>query len=311
MQNYSFQRYLSAKKSVDDRALNRQVQEVLVSRLSLDQKPLQVLEIGAGIGTMLERLSTWGLKGRLEYIGIDAEPENINTAWQRLPIWANTHGYQVHQAETGTIELVRAEQQVLVRFETVNLFEFARQAIGLRQWDLQIAHAFLDLMDIPATLPYLFNLIRPQGLFYYTINFDGVTTFEPVIDPKFDALVELEYHRTMDERITDGRQSGDSRAGRHLFSHLKAAGASLLAAGASDWVVYPQATGYPEDEAYFLHFIVHTLHQALSGAPKLDSARFEDWISERHAQIERGELVYIAHQLDFVGHPHANPVLYP
>jgi hypothetical protein len=33
----------------------------------------------------------------------------------------------------------------------------------------------------------------------------------------------------------------------------------------------------------------------------LDPVRFEAWIAERHAQIERGELVYIAHQLDFFG----------
>jgi hypothetical protein len=250
-------------------------------------------------------LTTWEWTKRLEYTGIDAQPENIHTAWQHLPIWAKMYGFQVHQAESGYMELNRAKQQVRVRFETADFFEFASRAAGQQQWDLQIAHAFLDLMDIPATLPYLFNLIRPEGLFYYTINFDGVTTFEPAIDPEFDAQVELEYHRTMDERITDGRLSGDSQAGRHLFSHLKAAGARLLAAGASDWVVYPQANGYPEDEAYFLHFIVDTLHHALSGASGLDSERFEGWISERHAQIERGELVYIAHQLDFVGHAHA------
>lgn len=300
---YSFQRYLSAKKSVDDRALNRQVQEILTSHLPSDQQPLQVLEIGAGIGTMLERLSTWGLKGRMEYTGIDAQPENINMAWQRLPIWAKLHGYQVRLIETGCMELERADQQVQVRFETADLFDFANRSAGQQLWDLQIAHAFLDLMDIPATLPHLFKLIRPEGLFYYTINFDGVTTFEPAIDPDFDVLVEREYHRTMDKRITSGRSSGDSQAGRHLFSHLKAAGARLLAAGASDWVVYPQAIGYPEDEAYFLHFIVETHQQALSAISGLDSARFEGWISERHAQIERGELVYIAHQLDFAGHP--------
>ncbi len=302
IRNYSFQRYLSAKKSVDDRALNRGVQEILMNSLSPALHPLQVLEIGAGIGTMLERLTTWGWNGRLEYTGIDVQAENIETAWQRLPIWAQRHGFQLQNTESGRLLLSRAEQQVMVWFESADLFEFASRSAGQQRWDLQIAHAFLDLMDIPAALPHMFRLIRPKGLFYYTVNFDGVSIFEPAIDPDFDALVELMYHRSMDERITDERLSGDSQAGRHLFAHLKAAGASLLAAGASDWVVYPQANAYPEDEAYFLHFIVHTLHQALSGAPGLDSARFERWISERHAQIERGELVYIAHQLDFAGH---------
>jgi hypothetical protein len=105
----------------------------------------------------------------------------------------------------------------------------------------------------------------------------------------------------MDERITNGRPSGDSRTGRHMFGHLRRAGVDVLAAGSSDWVVFAAAGGYPEDEAYFLHFIIHTLHQALAGHPALDGRLFEAWITQRHAQIEAGTLVYVAHQLDFVG----------
>ena len=95
--------------------------------------------------------------------------------------------------------------------------------------------------------------------------------------------------------------SGDSRSGRHLFGYLQAAGAQILAAGASDWVVFPGPDGYPADEAYFLHFIIHTIHGALAGHPELDPYCLDAWAARRHAQIERCELVYIAHQMDFVG----------
>jgi hypothetical protein len=105
----------------------------------------------------------------------------------------------------------------------------------------------------------------------------------------------------MDERVTDGRPSGDSHSGRHLFGELRAAGAHLLAAGSSDWTVFVGPHGYPADEAYFLHFIIHTVGGALRGQPDLDPQRFEGWVAERHAQIERGELAYIAHQMDFCG----------
>jgi len=48
------------------------------------------------------------------------------------------------------------------------------------------------------------------------------------------------------------------------------------------------------------------MHGALSSddAVLIDgsSAQFERWAAARHTQIERGELVYIAHQLDFMGH---------
>ena len=55
---YSFPRYLEAKKSVDDRSLNRSVWEALASSLpeNSSEQPTKVYEIGAGIGTMLARM---------------------------------------------------------------------------------------------------------------------------------------------------------------------------------------------------------------------------------------------------------------
>ena len=57
---------------------------------------------------------------------------------------------------------------------------------------------------------------------------------------------------------------------------------------------------YPADEAYFLRFILHFFEESLTGHPRLDADVFAIWLKERHAQIERGELVYIAHQMDFL-----------
>jgi len=105
----------------------------------------------------------------------------------------------------------------------------------------------------------------------------------------------------MDSRQVNGKPSGDSQTGRHLFQHLRTAGAELLAAGSSDWVVYPGPNGYPADEAYFLHFIINTMRTALAGHPDLIPEQLTGWIDRRHAQIENEELVYIAHQLDFLG----------
>jgi hypothetical protein len=111
----------------------------------------------------------------------------------------------------------------------------------------------------------------------------------------------------MDQRLVAGKPSGDSRTGRHLFAHLQATGAEVLAAGSSDWMVFAGANGYPADEAYFLHFIVHTIHTALTGYPALDAERFTAWIAQRHAQVEQGTLVYMAHQLDVLGRVPAPP----
>lgn len=169
------------------------------------------------------------------------------------------------------------------------------------KWDLLVANAFLDLVNVPASLPALLALLKPGGLFYFTITFDGASIFQPEIDPDLDAAIETLYHETMDRRIIGGKPSGDSKTGRRLFRHIRDAGGELLDAGASDWVVFAGSSGYAADEAFFLHFIIHTVGLALKGNPGLDQARFDQWLDTRHDQIERGALVYIAHQMDFLG----------
>lgn len=298
---FTFPRYLDSKRSVDDRALNRHVLGSFSRTIeSLPVTPLRVLEVGAGIGTMIERCLEWELfPDRVRYTAIDASSENIAAAHSRLRDWASRHAFTITERATGLF-LASHSQQVEIALEAVDLFELLRRDDLRASWDILIAHAFLDLFDIPGLLPDLLRVVTPAGLLYFTINFDGVTILEPVIDAIFDQHVLSLYHRTMDERITDGRPSGDSQAGRHLFQHLHAAGADILDAGSSDWVVFANQGAYPNDEAYFLHFIVHTIHDALRHHAEIDSQRFTDWIEQRHAQIKRGELVYIAHQLDFL-----------
>lgn len=285
MTDYTFQRYLSAKRTVDDRALNWRVWQALSEQLrTIDAHPLRVLEIGAGIGTMVERAQSWRLfdpvyHPLVEYTAIDEQAENIDTAQQLLATLPDRFTLKLEQAD---------------------LFDFVERTEEFAKYDLLIAHAFLDLVDIAQTLPLLRRLMSEDGLLYFTINFDGVTSLQPEIDPAFDAQIEALYHRTMDERVINGVPSGDSHSGRHMFNHLREAGVDILAAGSSDWVVFGGKGGYPADEAYFLHFIVNTMHGALAQHPELDQPRFAEWINLRHQQIDSGDLVYIAHQVDFL-----------
>ena len=73
-----------------------------------------------------------------------------------------------------------------------------------------------------------------------------------------------------------------------------------MASGASDWVVHPVNGQYPADEAYFLNFILHFFEQSLTDNPELDPTALKHWLAVRRAQVESGELVYIAHQIDFL-----------
>jgi len=300
---YNFQRYLSAKRSVDDRSINAHVWKTLVKTIDEAKfpSPLQVLEVGSGIGTMVERGIEWGLLQQVEYTALDSEPENFTETKKRLNYWCEKNNFKLQNGHGDTLTILGKDKWISVHLVTVDLLDFIRHIDGKRNWDLIIAHAFLDLVDLPARLPEILNLLKPGGLFYFAINFDGLTHFEPVIDDGLDQLIMVMYHKTMENHMIDGRSFGDSQCGRHLFSHLNAAGAIILAAGASDWVVFPHSGGYPADEAYFLHFIIHTIEQALIDYQFIDNEMFSNWIAERHLQVDRQELVYIAHQLDFIG----------
>src|SRR2546429_343186 len=124
--------------------------------------------------------------------------------------------------------------------------------------DVLIANAVLDLVDVPAILPGLLRLLVPGGVYWFTINYDGESIFEPG-HPHDDQVMQA-YHRDMDERVRYGRPAGESRTGRRLFHHLRAAGAPALAAGASDWVGSAGPDGeYPGGEGLVLRQILSTI----------------------------------------------------
>ena len=288
--SYPYTRYLASKKSVDDRALHQGV--VAELRRQLPAGPVSVLEIGAGLGTMVARLLEWGLLSAGDYTLLDVDRQLLLDSRHWLCEWGQTRGI-VPELSSEWLGL----GDVRVHFVEAEIGDYLERGLG-EPADLLIANAFLDLVEVPATLPGLFRLLVPGGLYWFTINFDGETIFQP--DHPYDAEFMAVYHRGMDERVRYGRPAGESRAGRHLYHHLRAAGAPPLASGSSDWVVHAQPNGsYYGDEGYFLKSILGTVEEGLSG--HVDSDRLAEWMKLRFSQVAAGELLYIAHQIDYVG----------
>jgi SAM-dependent methyltransferase len=264
---YDFQRYLEAKRSLDARSVNARVWDMLVERLP---DVHAILDAGCGTGALLPRLAQTGrLTPGGVYWGVDADQASLAIARERA-----------HQMDVSDLE---------TRFEFSDLFAFEPD----ERFDLVAAAAFLDLVDTPRAVRHLLGLLHPGGLGYFPINFDGLTIFDP--PHPLDAQLIPCYHSS----IQSG--GGDHQAGRRLFSVFRDEGVTVLAAGSSDWVVHSGPDkSYPNQDAYFLRHILLFFETSLEGHPDLKTGQLDNWLAIRRAQVDAGELVYIAHQLDFL-----------
>lgn len=301
-ENLSFVRYLAVKKSIDDRALNRAVWNQLRTVLPrLDKKkPLRILELGSGIGTMAERMIKWGQLNHADYTSVEIEADHIAESRRRLNNWTARERFEIRWNSADTAWIQKENHEFTFKFIQANIYDFFETLDFSEKWDLGLAHAFMDLVDAVDVLPQFCAVIKPGGILYLTLNYDGETILLPTLDPDLDEHIMSLYNQSMDERTIDGRKSGNSQTGRHLFNHLNKADAKLLAAGSSDWIVFPGVKGYSPDEAYFLHFIIHTMHTELKDHRLLNDSDFENWIHKRHSQIDNSELIFIAKQFDFL-----------
>lgn len=294
---HEYIRYLLAKRTVDDRALNRLVADAV--RTGMDECPHRprVLELGAGVGTMVARVVDWQILKAADYVVLDSDLESLSFAREWLASWAAARGFQVESRADGMHVSGAGDVDIDLRIIHTELGAFLDEQRSDR-FDLIVANAVLDLVDLPRAVPHVLSLLASRGIYWFSVNFDGETIFLP--ENAADAQILSVYHESMNQRTRVGMGGGDSRTGRKLFGVLRASGARIDKAGSSDWVVFAGADGYVSEERYFLEYILHTIQSTLSSRP-VAAEVVQRWMETRHAQLARGELVYIAHQLDLCG----------
>ncbi len=136
---YSFPRYLLAKQSVDDRALNK---DVLCAgarcaanspryRLPLPPPRCASSKRAQASGTMLTRLLRWNvLPPDTDYTLVDEMPENIALARAWLPAWAQEHGWRVERPSEDHLRLSSASSSVSIRLAQADVFDFIRASVS-------------------------------------------------------------------------------------------------------------------------------------------------------------------------------------
>lgn len=292
---YSFRRYLEAKRTVDRRARDRRVRDAFRDAIGQFDEPVDVCELGAGTGAMVERVLDWTDERPIRYTAIDSDSAVLAAAVENVTDRAAAAGRLIEQSD-GTVTIDDGGAEVHVEFLVADAIEHL--VASPQSYDVVIGQAFLDLTAVRATLETVSRSLRAGGVGYFPITFDGMTALRPRVDPDFDERVQRRYHRHMDETTKAGDATGDSEAGRTLLAGTPETGGRIVAAGGSDWVVTPTDGGYPADEAYFLHHVVETIGNALADDEAVDQQRLSSWTRARHAQVEAADLVYVAHQLD-------------
>ncbi|HAV77638.1 MAG TPA: hypothetical protein DCX53_09835, partial [Anaerolineae bacterium] len=119
---YSFPRYLLSKQSVDDRALNKDVLSVL--KVNLPEEPIRIIEVGAGIGTMLRRLIRWDVVQRAEYILVDEMAENVEYASEWIPEFAAEAGLSVKRSGPNHLRIFDENHDIYIQLEQADVFDF-------------------------------------------------------------------------------------------------------------------------------------------------------------------------------------------
>ena len=284
-ERYTAVRYLTAKEAVDDDALNTRVFNAFEQGIAaMGSRDLRVIELGAGVGSTFRRLHASGIVSRGEYVLVDLDADSLAEA------------SRVVDEILGPTERAELSADFIVGDAVTYL---KREAEADRRADVIIAQALIDLLNVPEFLGAAVTAFKPGGYLYMPITFDGETVFGPPIDAELDKGVVAAYHATMDaRRMPDGLPTGGSKTGRTLLHELPRAGLEIVQAGSSDWVVFPRDGAYRRDVAYFLHHIINFVWESLREGGEIPVNSLQGWVAARHAQVERGELVYIAHQLD-------------
>lgn len=299
----SLARFLEAKVEIDARAFHLPTRDRFVrelTRLHRPGQPLTILEPGCGIGTMLESLLALPDLPPCRIEAFDIDGSLVDIARDTLPDRARRCGFREQGKEDGEVVLKRKKVEVRVRVFQADLETMVGETERRGKADALIAHALTDLFPIRDLLPGMLEMLRPGGVLYAPITFDGITALEPPVERGLDAKIMARYHASMQRVGRAGDVHPGGRAGRDLLGAALENGAEVLAAGASDWLVLPVEGHFTGNERAFLETILGYVERTLTAAPDLDTARVQAWLRTRREQVRTGRLVFHAHNLDIL-----------
>jgi SAM-dependent methyltransferase len=334
-----FERYLSAKATVDDRALDRTVLARFRDDVRARSAP-RILEAGTGTAAFCRRFLSWDDLPDCTYVAVDTDPALLATARTRVLRAAREAGFRASLADPTTTDLglpvgpaggddgdetgardggghtgergdaaggdgpAPPTTVAAIRLSgpaRIDVHLVAGDALTVAAGAQWDALVAQAFVDLlsPADVARLVSGVVDGGAVYLPITFGGGTAFEPS-HPADDAVLDA-YHATM---VGDDGDRLGARAGRRLRTLLPEFGVDVAAVGESDWCVGPTDDAgtrerYPADEAYFLAVVVDTVADAVRG--RVPDETVDAWLAARREQREAGALRFGARNLDLYG----------
>jgi SAM-dependent methyltransferase len=293
-ETFNYPDYLSAKKPVDDKSLNQTVWSKLECWLKAQQDnsiPLNILEIGAGIGTMIERLLEKNLLTNCHYTAIEMESPFREVAFNRLKNWAILNNFSHDEINKEQIRITSNKLNLELNWVIADVLNY-HENVKKDSYDLLVGHAIIDLFPVPQCMPTLLAYLKPGAAFYFSLNFSGTTQFIPA--HPYDEKISAAYHQDMDNRFPQLKWQ-PSQTGIMLGNWLMSQGHTVIEQGSSDWNL-PLSGVEPDTNQLFINNILDTIDHALKNLSGL-----EEWLVTRRTQLETGELQLLVTNQDYFG----------
>jgi SAM-dependent methyltransferase len=316
---FDFPAYLEAKFALDSASLNATLYARFKEHLGRIADP-RILDLGTGTGAMLRRILQLDLSGRVHLIGLDQEEQNLAAGMDRITHALGVRGYRIEEQRQNPSERSilgrRRDTEIQIEFLRGDLLDPVTTGT-LQPVDCITAHAFMDLMPLSRAVAVIRSLLEEDGLFYSTLNYDGLTVLLPEYeDGGFERRLLQIYDRSMEARRSRGVRTGGAFSGRRLYRSLLEGGFEILGTGSSDWNVFPADGAYSDDQEFFLTVILSMIEAQARAArgkggagarsaagPIVEPGLLEGWYADRLEDVRNNRLALISHQIDLLARP--------
>lgn len=288
--------YLDVKFALDERSLNPAVRTAFLASLR-DRPSLAVLDLGTGSGASIWRLLNADLAADLDITAVDKDADLLDLAFKRTVVLLGAREFKVSSAP-GAIQARRGKRGINISFVTADLKDFGPEGPG--RYDAVIAHAVMDLLPMAPMAKRIAGWLRPRGVFYASLNYDGGTTLFPMYpDRELEGRILAVYDASM-ERQLDGQACGGACSGRRLHAALRELEFEVLAYGSSDWSLTPFHGRYRDRDDICLAALLEMIRDEAEKSGQVAAEALDTWYRRRTRQIETGELGLISHQIDLL-----------